>query len=111
MTPRAIRYCGVDYAACDRGEKKACVRDHLRCRRLEVYFAADARRRCIRIHLGRAMPANSLEDDYVKGVAEPSLASSISGQPLDLDGGLLISSEVAQLNLNADWWCHLRAMS
>ena len=39
----------------------------------------------------------------VKGVAEPSLALSIPKQPSDLDDGLLTSSEVAQLKLNADW--------
>ncbi|UGY18123.1 CHAT domain-containing protein [Bradyrhizobium septentrionale] len=39
----------------------------------------------------------------VKGVAEPSLVLSIPNQPSDLDDGLLTSSEVAQLKLNADW--------
>lgn len=39
----------------------------------------------------------------VKGVAEPSLALSIPAQPSELDDGLLTSSEVAQLKLNADW--------
>jgi CHAT domain-containing protein len=39
----------------------------------------------------------------VKGLAEPSLALSIPKQPSDLDDGLLTSSEVAQLKLNADW--------
>jgi CHAT domain-containing protein/Tfp pilus assembly protein PilF len=39
----------------------------------------------------------------VKGLAEPSLALSIPAQPSDLDDGLLTSSEVAQLKLNADW--------
>lgn len=39
----------------------------------------------------------------VKGVAEPSLALSIPAQPSALDDGLLTSSEVAQLKLNADW--------
>ncbi len=39
----------------------------------------------------------------VKGFAEPSLALSIPTQPTDLDDGLLTSSEVAQLKLNADW--------
>ena len=39
----------------------------------------------------------------VKGLAEPSLALSIPRQPSDLDDGLLTSSEVAQLKLNADW--------
>jgi CHAT domain-containing protein len=39
----------------------------------------------------------------VKGFAEPALALSIPKQPTDLDDGLLTSSEVAQLKLNADW--------
>ena len=39
----------------------------------------------------------------VKGVAEPSLVLSIPKQPSELDDGLLTSSEVAQLKLNADW--------
>ncbi|HKS19754.1 MAG TPA: CHAT domain-containing tetratricopeptide repeat protein [Bradyrhizobium sp.] len=39
----------------------------------------------------------------VKGLAEPSLALSIPAQPSELDDGLLTSSEVAQLKLNADW--------
>jgi CHAT domain-containing protein len=39
----------------------------------------------------------------VKGLAEPSLALSIPKQPTELDDGLLTSSEVSQLRLNADW--------
>jgi CHAT domain-containing protein/Tfp pilus assembly protein PilF len=39
----------------------------------------------------------------VKGFAEPALALSIPKQPTELDDGLLTSSEVAQLKLNADW--------
>lgn len=39
----------------------------------------------------------------VKGVAEPSLVLSLPKQPSELDDGLLTSSEVAQLKLNADW--------
>ncbi len=39
----------------------------------------------------------------VKGLAEPSLALSIPARPSELDDGLLTSSEVAQLKLNADW--------
>jgi CHAT domain-containing protein/Tfp pilus assembly protein PilF len=39
----------------------------------------------------------------IKGLGEPSLALSIPGQPSELDDGLLTSSEVAQLKLNADW--------
>ncbi len=39
----------------------------------------------------------------VKGLAEPSLALTLPLQPTDLDDGLLTASEVAQLNLNADW--------
>jgi CHAT domain-containing protein/Tfp pilus assembly protein PilF len=39
----------------------------------------------------------------VKGVGEPALALSIPAQPSELDDGLLTSSEVAQLKLNADW--------
>jgi CHAT domain-containing protein len=38
----------------------------------------------------------------IKGVAEPSLALSIPSVPSALDDGLLTSSEVAQLKLNAD---------
>jgi CHAT domain-containing protein/Tfp pilus assembly protein PilF len=39
----------------------------------------------------------------VKGIAEPSLALSIPREPSALDDGLLTSSEVAQLKLNADF--------
>ena len=39
----------------------------------------------------------------IKGVAEPSLALSIPRVPSALDDGLLTSSEVAQLKLNADF--------
>ena len=39
----------------------------------------------------------------VKGLAEPSLALSLPEHPSELDDGLLTSSEVAQLKLNADW--------
>ena len=39
----------------------------------------------------------------VKGLAEPALVLSLPKQPTELDDGLLTSSEVAQLKLNADW--------
>ncbi|HEY2246776.1 MAG TPA: CHAT domain-containing tetratricopeptide repeat protein [Bradyrhizobium sp.] len=39
----------------------------------------------------------------VRGVGEPSLALSIPANPTEIDDGLLTSSEVAQLKLNADW--------
>lgn len=39
----------------------------------------------------------------VKGVGEPALVLSIPANPTDSDDGLLTSSEVAQLKLNADW--------
>ncbi len=39
----------------------------------------------------------------VKGLGEPSLALSMPREPSELDDGLLTSSEVAQLKLNADW--------
>jgi CHAT domain-containing protein len=39
----------------------------------------------------------------IKGVGEPALALSIPANPTDVDDGLLTSSEVAQLKLNADW--------
>ncbi len=39
----------------------------------------------------------------VKGLAEPSLVLSIPKDPSEFDDGLLTSSEVAQLKLNADW--------
>jgi CHAT domain-containing protein len=39
----------------------------------------------------------------IKGLAEPSLALSTPRQPTDLDDGLLTASEIAQLQLNADW--------
>ena len=39
----------------------------------------------------------------VAGLAEPSLALTLPKQPTELDDGLLTASEVAQLNLNADW--------
>jgi CHAT domain-containing protein len=39
----------------------------------------------------------------VKGIGEPALALSIPANPTEIDDGLLTSSEVAQLKLNADW--------
>ena len=39
----------------------------------------------------------------VKGLAEPSLALTIPRNPTDLDDGLLTASEIALLQLNADW--------
>jgi CHAT domain-containing protein/tetratricopeptide (TPR) repeat protein len=39
----------------------------------------------------------------VKGIGEPALALSIPANPTEADDGLLTSSEVAQLKLNADW--------
>jgi CHAT domain-containing protein/tetratricopeptide (TPR) repeat protein len=40
---------------------------------------------------------------YAKLKAEPALVLSLPRSPTDLDDGLLTASEVAQLNLNADW--------
>ena len=39
----------------------------------------------------------------IKGLAEPSLALTLPKQPSETDDGLLTTSEVAQLKLNADW--------
>lgn len=39
----------------------------------------------------------------VRGLAEPALALTLPRQASELDDGLLTSSEVAQLRLNADW--------
>jgi tetratricopeptide (TPR) repeat protein len=39
----------------------------------------------------------------VEGLGEPSLALTLPNEPSELDDGLLTASEVAQLNLNADW--------
>ena len=39
----------------------------------------------------------------VRGVGEPALVLSIPANPTEADDGLLTSSEVAQLKLNADW--------
>lgn len=39
----------------------------------------------------------------VTGVGEPSLAMTLPSQPTAFDDGLLTSSEVAKLSLNADW--------
>ncbi|MCA1425990.1 MULTISPECIES: CHAT domain-containing protein [unclassified Bradyrhizobium] len=39
----------------------------------------------------------------VKGIAEPSLALTLPKDPSELDDGLLTSSEISQLKLNADW--------
>ena len=39
----------------------------------------------------------------VKGLAEPSLVLTIPQTASVVDDGLLTASEVAQLNLNADW--------
>jgi CHAT domain-containing protein/Tfp pilus assembly protein PilF len=46
---------------------------------------------------------HSLVAGDVNEVAEPSLALTIPATPTDLDDGLLTSSEVAKLALNADW--------
>ena len=39
----------------------------------------------------------------VEGLGEPSLALTLPNQSSELDDGLLTASEVAQLNLDADW--------
>jgi CHAT domain-containing protein len=39
----------------------------------------------------------------VEGLGEPSLALTLPNEPSELDDGLLTASEVAQLELNADW--------
>ena len=39
----------------------------------------------------------------IKGLGEPALALTLPAKPTDDDDGLLKASEVAQLNLNADW--------
>src|SRR6201999_2420140 len=39
----------------------------------------------------------------VEGLGEPSLALTLPNEPNELDDGLLTASEVAQLELNADW--------
>jgi hypothetical protein len=39
----------------------------------------------------------------VEGLGEPSLALTLPSEPSELDDGLLTASEVAQLELNADW--------
>ena len=41
--------------------------------------------------------------DAITNLAEPALALAISKESAELDDGLLIASEVAQLKLNADW--------
>ena len=38
-----------------------------------------------------------------KELGEPSLALTLPNEPSELDDGLLTASEVAQLELNADW--------
>ena len=38
-----------------------------------------------------------------EGLGEPSLALTLPNEPSELDDGLLTASEVAQLELNADW--------
>jgi CHAT domain-containing protein len=40
---------------------------------------------------------------FTKAKAEPALVFTFPEQPSDLDDGLLQASEVAELNLNADW--------
>jgi CHAT domain-containing protein len=42
-------------------------------------------------------------EKFAKGKIEPALALSIPDKLTDFDNGLLSASEVAQLNLNADW--------
>lgn len=46
---------------------------------------------------------HSLVAGDVNGIGEPSLALSLPAQPTSVDDGLLTSSEVAELSLNADW--------
>src|SRR5262249_19594956 len=40
---------------------------------------------------------------FAKAKVEPALALTIPEKPTELDDGLLMASEVAQLKLNADW--------
>jgi CHAT domain-containing protein len=47
-------------------------------------------------HVCSLIPVNA-------GLAEPSLALTLPKQPTELDDGLLTTSEVVQLKLNADW--------
>jgi CHAT domain-containing protein len=42
-------------------------------------------------------------EQAAKGLAEPALVLSLPAKPTAFDDGLLTSSEVAQLKLNADW--------
>jgi CHAT domain-containing protein len=42
-------------------------------------------------------------EGFAKSKAEPALALTIPDTPNDLDDGLLTTSEIAQLKLNADW--------
>jgi len=42
-------------------------------------------------------------EKFAKRKIEPALALSFPDKPNDLDDGLLTASEIAQLNLNADW--------
>jgi CHAT domain-containing protein len=46
---------------------------------------------------------HGLVADDVQGLGEPSLALTLPNEPSELDDGLLTASEVAQLELNADW--------
>jgi CHAT domain-containing protein len=42
-------------------------------------------------------------EGFAKSKAEPALALTIPDKPNDVDDGLLTTSEIAQLKLNADW--------
>jgi hypothetical protein len=58
------------------------------------------------IHRGKlsaSLPRLPDSADEIKKIGEPSLALSIPANPSEIDDGLLTSSEVAQLKLNADW--------
>lgn len=74
----------------------------------DIHLGADASETTVkRAHLADYgivyFATHGLVAGDVKGLAEPSLVLSIPTQPSDFDDGLLTSSEVAQLKLNADW--------
>src|SRR5260370_28761310 len=64
---------------------------------------ATVKRTALAGYRGGYFATHGLVAGNVEGLGEPSLALTLPRQPTELDDGLLTASEVAQLQLNADW--------
>jgi CHAT domain-containing protein/Tfp pilus assembly protein PilF len=92
----------------DTAEELKAVAKDLGVAAADIHLGADASETTVK-HVPLAdysiiyFATHGLVAGDVKGLAEPSLALSMPEHPSELDDGLLTSSEVAQLKLNADW--------